>query len=107
MEQEDKLTTLNHGDYTEQVNTKFRVVGADEPLELELAEVGDLKSGGGQEVFSLIFTGGKDAFLPQKLYQLEHERLGRGSIFLVPVGADDDNIQYEAVFNRLTSGQKS
>lgn len=94
------LGTLKHGEYAGQLNTKFSVAG--EPLELELVEVSELKTGGGQESFSLLFHGAKDKFLPQKLYDLEHDTLGQGSIFLVPVGAKDDVIQYEAVFNRLT-----
>lgn len=97
------LGTLNHGEYAGQLNTKFSVaVEGAEPLELELVEVSELKTGGGQESFSLLFHGTKDKFLPQKLYDLEHDALGQGSIFLVPVGAKDDVIEYEAVFNRLT-----
>ena len=97
------LGTLKHGEYAEQLNTKFRVaVETDEPLELELVEVSELKSGGGQEFFALLFHGDKDNLLPQQLYELEHDTLGQGSLFLVPVGAKDDIIEYEAVFNRLT-----
>ena len=97
------LGTLKHGEFVEQLNTKFRVaVETDEPLELELVKVSDLKSGGGQEFFSLLFHGTKDNFLPQQLHELEHDTLGQGSLFLVPVGAKDDIIEYEAVFNRLT-----
>jgi hypothetical protein len=96
------LGTLKHGEYVEQLNTKFRVVEMDEPVELELFNVSELKTGGGQESFSLLFHGAKDKFLPQKLYDIEHDTLGQGSIFLVPVGAKDDIIEYEAVFNRLT-----
>lgn len=93
--------TLEHGDYAGKLNTKFRVTEAVEPMDLELIEISDLKSGGGQEYFSLIFLGEKDKLLPQRLYDLEHETLGRGLIFLVPVGANDQGIRYEAVFNRL------
>lgn len=94
--------TLKRGEYAEQLNTKFHVVEMDEPLELELVEVSELKSGGGQEFFTLLFHGDKDNLLPQQLYELEHDTLGQGSLFLVPVGAKDDVIEYEAVFNRLT-----
>ncbi len=95
--------TLRHGDYAEQLNTKFRIVEADEALELELVEVSEPKTGGGQESFALLFHGAKDNLLPQKLYDLEHDTLGQGSIFLVPVGAKDDIIEYEAVFNHLAN----
>ena len=96
------LGTFAHGEYAGQLNTKFYITETDEPLELELVEVSELKTGGGQESFSLLFHGAKDNLLPQKLYELEHDTLGQGSIFLVPVGAKDDVIEYEAVFNRLT-----
>lgn len=95
------LDELKHGDFAGQLNTKFRVVEAEEPLEIELIEVSEPKSGGSQEYFSLYFQSGKDKFLPQKLYDLEHETLGRGLIFLVPIGADDKGVRYEAVFNRM------
>ncbi|CAN5213954.1 hypothetical protein BH20ACI1_BH20ACI1_17860 [soil metagenome] len=96
------LTQPGHGDYAGQLNTKFRVVEAAEPLELELVEVSDLKTSSGQEYFSLVFLGDKDNLLPQKLYALNHETLGQKEIFLVPVGREEDGIKYEAVFNRLT-----
>ena len=94
-------TQPGHGDYAEQLNTKFRVVETAEFLELELVEVSDLKIGGGQEYFSLTFLGDKHKLLPQKLYALDHETLGQKEIFLVPVRREEDGIKYEAVFNRL------
>ncbi|CAN5846796.1 hypothetical protein BH20ACI4_BH20ACI4_07390 [soil metagenome] len=99
------LTKLNHGDYAEQINTKFRVVETAEPMEIELAEISELKRLGAQEIFSLIFTGDKNFFLPQRLYELEHETLGRDSLFLVPVGEEGDRIKYESVFNRLKKSE--
>ena len=95
------LGELKHEEFAKHVNTKFRVVETEEPFEIELIEVSEPKTGGSQEDFSLYFQSGKDKFLPQKLYDLEHETLGRGSIFLVPIGADDESIRYEAVFNRM------
>ncbi len=96
--------TLKHGDFAENQHTKFKVVEANEPLELELIEVSQLNDKGNQERFSLIFSGDKDKFLPQQLYELEHEKLGKSAIFLVPVGVDDNNAKYEAVFNNLKDG---
>lgn len=95
------LETLKHGDYAAQVNTKFRAVEADETLEFELVNVSELKSGGGQEMFSLMFVRRDETILPQKLYELDHDTLGRGIIFLVPVSKDENGIKYEAVFNRM------
>lgn len=95
------LDILRHGDFAGQVNTKFRVVETDEPLELELVEANEINISGNQEIFSLVFLGPDDKFLPQKLYDLEHDTLGRGLIFLVPVGKVERGFSYEAVFNRM------
>jgi hypothetical protein len=35
------------------------------------------------------------------VYGVEHDRLGTFDLFLVPVGADETGVSYEAVFNRL------
>lgn len=97
------MNALNHGDYLKNVNSMFRVAGLDAPAEIELAEVNGLKSSAEQDSFSLVFQGGRDRFLPQGLYSLEHESLGSGMIFLVPVGETEDRYLYEAVFNRMKS----
>jgi hypothetical protein len=49
--------------------------------------------------FSLLFVCDDRRILGQGAYAIEHERLGMLEIFLVPVGADDDGVQYQAVFN--------
>ncbi|PYS86621.1 MAG: hypothetical protein DMF70_01965 [Acidobacteria bacterium] len=54
---------------------------------------------GGMERFSVFFAGPGDPFLPQKVYSLEHERMGEFEIFLVPVAGDEKSYRYEAVFN--------
>jgi hypothetical protein len=95
------LEKLNHSDFAGHLNTKFRVVETAEPFELELVEISEPRTNRGQEYFSLLFRGADTTFLPQKLYELEHETLGRGSLFLVPIGKSDGSFQYEAVFNRL------
>lgn len=94
------MDALNHGDYADKLNTKFSVAGRDKPLELKLVEANEAEMSGGQS-FSLVFHGGKDEFLPQGLYNLEHESLDKGVLFLVPVGEDNDGYLYEAVFNRM------
>jgi hypothetical protein len=37
--------------------------------------------------------------LPQRIYALEHPRLGRLEIFLVPIGREDGHLLLEAIFN--------
>lgn len=95
----DKLT---HAAFLEQLNSKFRILleGGDE-IELELTEVSELRSTQTQEIFSIIFRGPATIVLPQRIYRLEHERMGPLDLFLVPVGKDNEGVDYESVFNRL------
>ena len=93
--------TLNFESFAARLNTPFRVrqeeAGA---VELQLIEVND-KSIPRQEMFSLIFQGPNQAFLPQRLYSIEHDQIGVFDLFLVPIGQDENGYRYEAVFNRL------
>jgi len=53
-----------------------------------------------QEGFTLTFCGPNRPALPQRMYDLEHESLGKlEMMFLVPVGEDGHGRYYEAVFN--------
>jgi hypothetical protein len=89
-------------DFLEQVNTKFQVILQGRPLlELELKHVEIGHSTTTQEQFSLIFYGPKDVPLAQGTFELEHEKMGRFAIFLVPMNPDQRGPRYQAVFNRL------
>lgn len=69
------------------------------PLVLaELASLGDRSTIGKREPFSLLFHAPVDALYPQRIYTLEHERLGTMDLFLVPLGPEGDAMRYEAVF---------
>jgi hypothetical protein len=46
-----------------------------------------------------VFRGPAEVVLPQKIYPLEHEALGKLEIFLVPIGPDEAGMCYEAVFS--------
>ena len=88
--------------FSESLNTKFRVnAGSSNTIELELVELSEGVSMPKQEQFALLFRGPSDSFLPQRIYHLEHDRLGEFDLFLVPVGRDESGFQYEAVFNRF------
>jgi len=100
-EQKQMLDTLNYEDLSAQVNTKFLLTETTDPIELELVEATEPKITPRQEVFSLIFLGPKDLLLPQRMYQLAHDRLSSGTLFLVPMGQSEEGIRYEAAFNRL------
>jgi hypothetical protein len=81
--------------------SEFRL--ADSDMQLRLVEVTEKKAAGVQEMFSLLFCGAKDKFLSQGTYDLTHDTLGSVTLFLVPVGLDENGYRYEAAFNRLHS----
>lgn len=70
-------------------------------LSLELTQVSGLNTSGiRQEAFSLIFRAPHHPSLPQRMYNLEHERMGKlEMVFLVPIAEDRSGRYYEAVFN--------
>ena len=93
---------LTRESFSEQLNTKLRLsAGAEKFIEVELIEVVDGFEVPGQDSFSAVFRGPLEAFFPQGTYLLEHERLGRFELFLVPIRRDTEGFAYEAVFNRL------
>ena len=58
----------------------------------------------GNENFSLLFHGARQASLTQDTYAFEHAELGELSIFIAPVGLPAaDRCCYEAVFSRPTN----
>jgi hypothetical protein len=96
------LESLTRESFAENLNTKFRVhVESSEPLEIELIEVSERKRVRDVEQFSIIFRGALGFMLPQRIYRLEHERLGAFDLFLVPIARETDGFRYEAVFNRF------
>ena len=77
----------------------FRIAPGDVPeFEVELIEIKEGAAGASRTQFSLLFRGGSDPPLPQRIYRVEHEELGPLDIFLVPLGPDDVGQRYEAVF---------
>lgn len=92
---------LEKAEIAEHVKTKFRVhVDESNVLEMELVRIDEGHSTPRQEQFSLIFEC-PHIYLPQRIYRMEHERMGNISLFLVPIGKIEDNFIYEAVFNRM------
>ncbi len=101
----DKLTSA---DFLPYLNETFLIhFGEDEPWETELIEVSELKHqragtdevGLDQQAFSIVFRSPKvDIYLPQSIYAIEHEKMGRLELFLVPIGRDKHGMCYEAIF---------
>jgi hypothetical protein len=103
------LDQLDVDDFSEHLNAPFRIhVEPGDSLELELIEaraIGPAPSsdgeGGRRRSFSLIFRGPTARLLEQRIYPVEHPRLGTIEIFLVPLGSEGDpeGLHYQAIFN--------
>jgi hypothetical protein len=99
------LSTACLADFAPWVGTEFRVTT--EPanaIAMELVETAPLTASGNlprRQPFSLVFRGPKDRLLDQRIHTLEHNRLGRLGLFLVPIGpgADGNGLYYQAIFN--------
>jgi hypothetical protein len=96
------LKNLTHDSFAAELGSEFRLpVEGRAPLVLALAEatlLGSARPGGSRAPFSLVFRGPRGPVLPQRIYRLEHDRLGALEIFIVPIGPDADGMRYEAIF---------
>lgn len=89
------LEALTHADFAPLLHESFRISAGEQTFDVRLVELTEIPRGpGGRAPFSLAFQGGPNPPLPQRIYRVEHERLGAVEIFLVPIAAD----RYEAVF---------
>ena len=89
------LEALTAADFAPLLNERFRISADEQSFDTQLIEVTEIpREPGGRAPFSLVFQGGSDPPLPQRIFRVEHERLGALDIFLVPIAAD----RYEAVF---------
>lgn len=104
------LDKLEAGDFKKYLNDKFKIhrEGADE-MEAKLVEVHELGTPGHESVadhhrtaFAIIFKAhGNYKDMEQSIHTVEHAKLGKLELLLVPVvGADhdDDSDYYEAIF---------
>jgi hypothetical protein len=97
------VAELSSKTFAECLNTRFAVApygGEVVPdFAIVLKEVNEQSLSLRLETFSLIFHGPMGPYLLQALFHLEHEKLGRIEMFLVPIGPEGDAMAYEAVFN--------
>jgi hypothetical protein len=98
---------LNSQSFSECLHTSFHIdIGSGaEPLGVKLIDVEEKNYTPQTDQFSLIFHGPLTPVLPQKIYRLDHDRLGEMDLFLVPIGPKDGGMQYQAVFNRFRPDQ--
>ncbi len=93
---------LNYETLAAQLNTKFGLLDASEPFEIELVEISEPTIIKNQTFFAAYFLGDERFMLPQATYRLSHAALGETLIFLVPLAREaDGTYRYEAVFNLL------
>jgi hypothetical protein len=98
---DSSLDLLHYEDYAAHINSKFSAQCQNgSTIELELTQVEEKSFSPRQEQFSLTFHAPLGATLEQQIFDLQHEQLGSGLMFLVPIGQDANGISYEAVFNR-------
>jgi hypothetical protein len=96
-----EILTLDH--FTALVGETFRVqLGGDTQVDLVLSEVTALSAAttgtDKRNPFGLVFRHPGRRILPQSVYALEHPKLGRLEIFIVPIGPDAGGMRYEAIF---------
>lgn len=94
------LESLTADSFAPHVGSVFRV--GEDRIEMKLVSVERRTSpfpAKSREPFSLLFLAPPDTRLPQSIYPMEHEVMGRLEIFIVPVGPGYDKPHYEAVFN--------
>ncbi|HRX01612.1 MAG: hypothetical protein KDI07_11640 [Anaerolineae bacterium] len=99
----DTLDQLEMADFAGHLNESFAVQLTDgDAYALELIEVSELSrppDQPGRQPFALIFRNARtDAYLAQATHLLTHEDLGSLSLFLVPLGPQQDGMHYEALF---------
>ena len=94
---------FSHDRFAEARGSLFKLTAPNgTSVEIELADVSELKATDSQESFSTIFLVPESYRVEQGLYDIDHPAIGPMQLFLVPVGlADDGRLQLEAVFNLL------
>jgi hypothetical protein len=98
-----ELEALTRSSFERHLNTQFRMyVEGSRWFSIELTAVESPGASPSEERFSLVFQAPPGAPVEQRIYRLEHNDLGALEVFLVPIGAGDKGVCYEAVFNRIS-----
>jgi hypothetical protein len=112
----DATSTLRRSTFAGHLDETFKVQpSSGRQVAIRLTEVQDLPATAlmsqgevtpeyKEACFLIEFSGPGDQPLPQGTYRVEHGKIGRFDLFVVPTGATDGQAQhYEAVFNRLSA----
>ena len=88
--------------FAEQLQANFvmqHATGTDTLTLVEVSSVSAEKTEQGQnEPFSAVFQSASPVIHEQGIYQLQQAHLGELQVFLVPINADENSVQYEAIF---------
>jgi len=88
--------------FTARMGERFRIQATDQRIiDVELVEASPLSAKTTalrRQPFSLVFRAGGGELVPQRIYRVEHDRIGALDIFLVPIGPDGGGMRYEAIF---------
>jgi hypothetical protein len=94
------LSTLTADHFSKHLNTVFALHDGSKEWPFTLRSVSTIPGPSGKrQPFSLVFIGVPGVVFPQRMYPFDHAALGRLSIFIVPIGADAEGTQYEAIFS--------
>jgi hypothetical protein len=94
---------LTHETFSKHINTKFQTqLDETNYVDLELAQVSELKLLPEQQEFTIVFRGPSEIFLGQGIRSFTHEQMGQFEMFIVPIAQDEEGFSYEAVFNRIS-----
>lgn len=99
------LDQVTRSDFAAEVGTQFTLrldEGGTVRLELIKVTPGPACAGPAgapaREPFAIVFRSAPDVRLPQRIYRIEHDRMGGMNVFIVPIGPDDRGMRFEAVF---------
>ena len=97
------LRELNSKTFSECLRSPFQIqVPGYGAVTVELTDVTERHDSPKLEQFSLIFHNVDGVHLQQAIYEMQHEKLGTITLFLVPVGPREGaGMDYQAVFNRV------
>jgi hypothetical protein len=95
------LATLTLDTFATRIGERFQIsAGEGHAIAANLIEAAPLGASarGGRQPFSLVFLGPLSPVWAQRIYRVEHDALGSGDLFLVPIGPRDGGMQYQAIF---------
>lgn len=98
------LDELASNDFSGLLNERFEIRAGDVRLDAELVEVVDVEpptapGAGRARPFSILLRAPGEPALLQGTYAVRHAHIGSLDLFLVPIGTEDGDLLYEAVFN--------